>query len=216
MFTGLITDIGCVNSLQTRSRGGMRLTIRINTWQEPPQIGESIAVQGVCLTVNTATRNSFDCDMLQETATRTNLGRSRPGTEVNLERALRAGDRLGGHLVSGHIDGLGVCSAIDRAGADYVLTIRAGADLIADVVAKGSIACDGVSLTVARLETDRFSVHVIPHTWQATTLRKLRVGDTLNLETDLIGKHAARRSVPQNQTASSVTLGKLRQSGFDV
>ncbi len=216
MFTGLITDTGHIESIRPRGRGGAELTIRINGWKEPPQIGESIAVQGICLTVTKATNAYFRCDMLQETATRTNLGRSRPGTEVNLERALRAGDRLGGHLVSGHIDGLGVCAAIDRAGPDYVLTVRAARDLVAGIVPKGSIACDGVSLTVVRLESDRFSVHVIPHTWQATTLRKLHVGETINLETDLVGKHAARRADPQNQIASGVTPEMLRQSGFDV
>lgn len=214
MFTGLIEHIGTIVGIRARPGGGGELSIRIDDWDEPPQIGESIAVQGICLTVKKATRNGFDCDLLQETLARTNLGRRRPGARVNLERALRAGDRLGGHLVSGHIDGLGLCAAIHRMGPDYALSIRAAHDLIAGIVPKGSIACDGVSLTVAQLESERFSVHIIPHTWQATTLHQLHVGDRVNLETDMIGKHAARAEAPQPPSFSGMTMETLRRSGF--
>ncbi len=215
MFTGLITDIGQIDGMRRRGNGGAEMTVRIRDWKEPPRIGESIAVQGICLTVSAAHPDRFCCDVLRETLTRTNLGRLRPGNEVNLERALQAGDRLGGHLVSGHIDGSGLCLAIGQAGPDIALSVRAGRELIAGIIPKGSIACNGVSLTVVKREPDRFTVHVIPHTWQATTLRHLKAGDIINLETDMIGKYAAQRLAASGNTAASeLTLDTLRRSGF--
>ncbi len=214
MFTGLITDIGQIDRMRRRGNGGAELTVRIRNWQEPPRIGESIAVQGICLTVSAAHHDRFCCDVLRETLTHTNLGRLRPGSEVNLERALQAGDRLGGHLVSGHIDGAGLCVAIGQAGPDIALSVRARRELISGIVPKGSIACDGVSLTVVKREPDRFTVHVIPHTWQATTLRRLKPGDIINLETDMIGKYAAQRLTSDSVEPSGITLEKLYRSGF--
>ncbi len=215
MFTGLITDIGQIDGIRPRGNGGAEMTIRIRGWQEPAQTGESIAVQGICLTVTAATDAWFRCDVLRETLRRTNLGRLRPGREVNIERALQAGDRLGGHLVTGHIDGSGTCAAIEKAGPDIALTVRAAPDVIAGIVPKGSIACDGVSLTVVKREQDRFTVHVIPHTWQATTLRNLKSGDPINLETDMIGKYAAQQSATSGSpTVSEMTMDKLQRSGF--
>ncbi len=214
MFTGLITDIGQIEKIRPRGNGATEMTVRVRNWNEPAQIGESIAVQGICLTVNAAHHDWFRCDVLRETLTRSNLGRYRPGREVNLERALKAGDRLGGHLVSGHIDGVGICAAIGQAGPDIVLTVRAGRELIAEIVPKGSIACDGISLTVVKREPDRFTVHVIPHTWQVTTLRHLKPGDSINLETDMIGKYAAQRLASESVAPSGLTLEKLYRSGF--
>ncbi len=219
MFTGLISAIGRIESVRPRGQGGATLAIRHHDWPTPLEPGESIAVQGVCLTVTSATRQHFDCDLLRETLMRSNLGTRRAGACVNLERALRAGDRLGGHLVSGHIDGQGTCRAIDRVGPDYAVTIQAERRLLDGLVPKGSIACDGISLTVATLTNDHFSVHVIPHTWKATTLQWLRLGDRINLETDILGKHAAKSRDAAPAAAESghpLTVETLRRSGFDV
>lgn len=217
MFTGLISDIGRIEALRRRG-GAADITVSAAGWTTAPEIGESIAVQGVCLTVTSAGAGRFRCDLLNETLDRSTLGRRRPGDRVNLERALRAGDRLGGHLVSGHIDGQGICSAIARTGPDYAVTIRTGSELLAGMVPKGSVACDGVSLTIANLATDRFTVHVIPHTWSATTLQSLRIGDSINIETDLLGKHAASRMAHANDKTVScgITIDTLRRSGFDA
>ncbi len=216
MFTGLIAGMGRIRDVRRRGSGAAELSVGVQGWTEPPRIGESIAVQGVCLTVASGAKDRFCCHLLRETLERSNLGRLRSGDPVNLERALRVGDRLGGHWVSGHIDGGGVCTAIRRAGPDYVVEIRAASDLLRGVVEKGSIACDGISLTVAQRAEDRFSVHVIPHTWKATTLQRLRIGDTLNLETDFLGKYAAGRGDPIPAATGGLTMEHLRQSGFAV
>lgn len=214
MFTGLIQEIGRVESLQPRGNGGARLNVRTGNWQEPPRAGESIAVQGVCLTVTSGDNNRLGFDLLRETLASSNLGQRRTGDPVNLERALRAGDRLGGHLVSGHIDGQGICAGIANAGPDRVLTIKAERALLSGVVVKGSVACDGISLTVADAGPESFTVYVIPHTWNQTTLRWLRQGDAVNLETDLMGKYAAARGQAASSRSGAILLEDLRRCGF--
>jgi riboflavin synthase len=161
-------------------------------WDTPLETGESVAVQGACLTVTAIRGDGFSADLLDETLARTALRTIKPGARLNLERALRLCDRLGGHLVSGHIDECGVLAAVRPQGRDRILRVSASSALCRQTVLKGSIAIDGVSLTVCGLGDDWIEVHVIPHTWSATTLGDRKPGDAVNLEGDLIGKYVAR------------------------
>jgi riboflavin synthase len=192
MFTGLIQQTGRLEAL-TRSGGGWRLRVRCAPWSEGQLVlGESVAVQGACLTVVEVSGSGFAADVLDETLMRTALARLRPGERVNLERALRVGDRLGGHIVSGHIDETGTILRIENHGRDVGLTVACSNALARLTVMKGSLAIDGVSLTVAGLGADSVAVEIIPHTWQETSLSDRRTGDCVNLESDILGKHVAR------------------------
>ncbi|MFO7535483.1 MAG: riboflavin synthase [Kiritimatiellia bacterium] len=214
MFTGLIEQVGSLSRLETRGEGGL-LTVKCAPWEKPLVLGESMAVEGVCLTVASILPDGFGCDILRETLDRTTLGAKRPGAELNLERALQAGGRLGGHFVSGHVDGVGELLSVGRAGADWVLDIGASAELIAGMVLKGSIAVNGVSLTIARLSGDDFEVHLIPHTWSNTTLHGLKTGSRINLESDMLGKYV-RAFLQKNGHAGpgGLTLERMGEAGF--
>jgi riboflavin synthase len=213
MFTGLIQKIGTLDGLEARG-GGMALAIRHPAWDTPLSAGESVAVQGVCLTVSDAEPGRFRCDVLEATLAQTSLGRQRPGAGMNLERALRPTDRFGGHFVSGHVDGVGTLAARRRAGPDWVLRIACAPELTQEMVARGSVACDGVSLTLRLVEERGFEVHIIPTTWRETALGALAEGDPVNVETDLLGKYVRRfldRSAP---ACPAVTPESLRKAGF--
>lgn len=212
MFTGLVQQVGTLGATMPRSSGA-RLLIRHAAWATPLVLGESVAVQGACLTVTAATAGEFSCDVLDETLKRTVLGSAKVGCRVNLERALRADERLGGHIVTGHIDGLGQVKALRQAGADWILEVACADELISGIVPKGSIAINGVSLTVASLGESSFSVHLIPHTLSVTALSELRAGMSVNLETDLLGKYV-QRYLQTVQPGQGVTLEKLRKAGF--
>jgi len=212
MFTGIIQQVGRLAALQRRGGAG-RLTVTAGGWDPPLTLGESIAVEGVCLTVAAAAGREIRFDVLEETLAKTTLGRKPAGADVNLERAVRAGDFLGGHLVSGHVDGVGTLRALGRTGADRVLEIACDRELLRGVVAKGSIAVNGISLTVVELRADGFTVHIIPHTWEHTSLAGARAGDAVNLETDLIGKYVARY-LEGRAAGGDLTLDKLRAAGF--
>jgi len=192
MFTGLIQAVG-----QIGDRRGAALYIQCPELRPQIQIGDSIAVNGVCLTAATLTPQGFWADVSPETARRTNLGRSR---WVNLELALRVGDRLGGHFVSGHIDGTGILTRLVPTGEFWELTVTVPPPLTRYVVEKGSIAIDGMSLTVARCDDTRLTAAVVPHTYQQTHLVHSQPGDEVNLEADLIAKYleklAAKSSPP--------------------
>ena len=212
MFTGLIQQVG---RLRTRSRvaGGWSLTIAHAPWaDEPLVLGESVAAQGACLTVALLDAGAFGADLLDETLARTALGSLAVGAGINLERALRPTDRLGGHIVSGHIDETGRVEAIESCGRDWRVRVRITGEAARQTVVKGSIALDGISLTVAGLGDDWFEAHIIPHTWRATSLPERKVGDPVNIETDILGKHVARLlgiSRPE-----CLTFEKLAKAGF--
>ena len=212
MFTGLIQHVGSLAGLRTRG-AARSLAIRHEPFDAPLALGESVAVQGVCLTVTERRVNEFACDVLVETLARTNLGSKGPGARLNLERALRADERLGGHLVTGHVDGTGAVLARERAAEDWVLEIGCDDGLMAGIVLKGAIACDGVSLTVAALRRTSFTVHIIPFTWEHTSLCDRAVGDRVNLETDIIGKYV-QRYLALKGSENGLTLDDLRKAGF--
>ncbi len=212
MFTGLIEAVGTLRALE-RHDGGARLTVAAPTWQMPLVPGESIAVQGACLTVAGFDAATFHADVLEETLRRTNLMGKRSGQALNLERALRLGDRLGGHLVSGHVDTVGTLESVRMEGRDRVLRIRCGREAAAEVVEKGSVALDGISLTVSAVSDDAFEVCVIPWTWGHTSLQERQPGDTINVETDMIGKYI-RRHLSMREGGGGVDHDMLAAAGF--
>lgn len=193
MFTGLIEEVGSVRSVRTHA-GGARLEIEV-CWRdgEIPSPGDSVAVNGACLTVLDPGEDGFAADLSPETTRRTLLGAAAPGTPVNLERALRLGDRLGGHLVQGHVDGIVRVLAVQRQGGFTRIRVELPPERSAELAEKGSVALDGVSLTVARLGAGWFEVAVIPETLRATTLGRWRGGERAHLETDILAKYVARR-----------------------
>lgn len=214
MFTGLIQQVGTLAGKKNRG-DGMNLTICHTPWESPLVLGESIAVQGACLTVTSIQDRKFTCDVLNETLQKTNLGTKAEGAKLNLERALRADERLGGHMVTGHIDGLGTIQGLVQKGADWILEVLCQNDVLAGIVPKGSISVDGVSLTVADLRPKSFTVHLIPHTLANTSLHGLKKGDSVNLETDIIGKYV-QRYLGLMQGGKGVTTDALRSAGFPV
>jgi len=204
MFTGIVEETGVVERVHPTDQA-IELTVRPNICGQGLRVGDSVAVNGCCLTVvkiaGRGARRMMQFDLLQETWRRTNLQYVRPGARVNLERALRADGRLGGHFVTGHIDGLGRIRRWERAGQDWVLDIAAPPEVMRYVVFKGSIAVDGISLTVAAVLRGGFRIWIIPHTWEVTALRERQVGDAVNLEADLVGKYIeqmlARMELPR-------------------
>ena len=195
MFTGIVEETGVVEKIQP-AKNAIQLTVRAALCARGVKAGDSIAVNGCCLTVAKITgrgrSRSLQFALLRETWARTNLSAGEVGSLVNLERALAADGRFGGHFVSGHIDGTGKIIRWERAGADHVLDIAASPDVLRYVVFKGSIAVDGISLTVAAVTKKSFRLWIIPHTHEITALRERKVGDTVNLEADLLGKYVER------------------------
>jgi len=211
MFTGLVQKTGSVKRV-SHIDGGWSFEILYDRWPDNLEDGESIAVQGVCLTVTSFNDNSFTADLLDETMIRTALHRVSSGSKVNLERALAVGDRLGGHIVSGHVDESGVMLAIDKRGRDIALRFSCSKQLSRHSVIKGSITIDGVSLTISGLGDDWIEVNIIPHTLEVTTLGLRTPGDDVNLEGDVIGKYVARLMGKDNECG--VTEKMLSENGF--
>jgi riboflavin synthase len=213
MFTGLIEKLGTVSARAARTAGA-RLTIQ--GAPGPLALGESVAVDGVCLTVDKlAGEEGFEADASAETLARTTLGRLFPGSPVNLERALAVGDRLGGHIVSGHVDGTGELAERRPMGDALFVAFRMPAGLARFVAEKGSICVNGVSLTVNHVEPGGFDAVLVPHTRQKTTLDTLRVGDAVNLEVDLLARYVARLlEAGSDPSGDAAWLDRLRAGGF--
>jgi riboflavin synthase len=191
MFTGLIEQVGRLERVEPMG-GTARFWISAPGMAPDLAEGESVAVDGACLTVERAQGDSFLAFASEETLCRTTLGEARPGREVNLERALRVGDRLGGHLVAGHVDATGVLVSLEPRGEGYLLRAEAPREILAASVSKGSIAVDGISLTLVDVSVGDFTAAIIPQTFRNTSLRARSPGDRVNLESDLIGKYVAK------------------------
>ena len=221
MFTGIIEDIGTVRKIQ-RGRFSAVLTISASQVLEGTKIGDSIAVNGVCLTVTAVGDGSFCADIMHESLSRSSLGSLGPGSRVNLERAMAANGRFGGHIVAGHVDGVGSIRSVQKDDNAVWYTISADPSVLRYIVEKGSVAIDGISLTVARVTDRDFSVSIIPHTLAHTALALKKAGDLVNLENDIIGKYVEKlcglASAPaqpdSSRRASSLTREFLAEHGF--
>jgi riboflavin synthase len=217
MFTGLIEEVGEINSV-TRKGNSAQIKVRAGKILKDTKLGDSISTNGVCLTVTEKTSNTFTVDVMPETMKRTNLKNFKYGSKVNLERALRVGDRLDGHMVSGHIDGLGKISNYLKEDNAVWITVEADKSLLKYIIEKGSIAIDGTSLTVAYVDDRSFKVSIIPHTGEATTLLDKKIGDEVNLECDMVGKYIEKfmkfEKNKSEEPKSNLNEDFLRQNGF--
>ena len=218
MFTGIIEEMG---TLQGIERGNQSAVLHIHCRKvlEGTQIGDSIAVNGVCLTVTTINSEGYTADVMAETLDRSALGSLKRGSRVNLERAMPADGRFGGHIVAGHVDGIGTIRNITRDETAVWYQIAAAPDVLRYIVEKGSITIDGISLTVARVSDADFSVSIIPHTQANTILADKKVGDVVNLETDIIGKYVEkllqpREALQPEKKESKLTMEFLMENGF--
>lgn len=217
MFTGIIEELGVIQEIKKGSKSS-KLLIKANKVLESTKVGDSICTNGVCLTVTDLKINSFEADIMAETLRRSNLGDLKVGSKVNLERALTLQSRLGGHIVSGHIDGTGkVISLVKEDNATWV-TIKTTNDILRYIVLKGSITIDGISLTVAYVDDKSFKVSIIPHTAQETTLLNKTNGDTVNLECDVISKYVQKlmgfAPMDKYNESASITEDFLKINGF--
>lgn len=219
MFTGIVEELGSVKRISRGARS-VKLEIAATKVIEDAHVGDSICTQGVCLTVTELGSGSFAADVMHETLSRSSLGSLAVGDPVNLERAMPVGGRLGGHIVSGHIDGTGRIVRVKNDGNAVWYTVSAGPELMRYIVEKGSIAIDGISLTVARVSDASFAVSTIPHTGEMTTLSARREGDVVNLECDIIAKYVEKLMRPREPAGESpggtsgITMELLAENGF--
>ena len=215
MFTGIVEEMGTIRAVRRGVHSSV-LSIGASVVLSDLKIGDSVAVNGVCLTATGRDAGGFTADVMHETLDRSTLGTLVSGSPVNLERAMAADGRFGGHIVSGHIDGTGTIAGLRRDDNAVWYTVQAEPKLLRYVVEKGSVTIDGISLTVASVEADCFSVSLIPHTAAVTVLGRKRPGDTVNLETDILGKYVEKLLRPREEAApeSGVTLEFLAQNGF--
>lgn len=217
MFTGIVEEIGVVEKIQ-KGRYSAVLTILADKVLEDSKVGDSIAVNGICLTVTSIKSGRFTADVMHETLNRSSLSNIRNGSHVNLERAMQANGRFGGHIVSGHVDGVGRVMRIRRDDTAIWYTIKADPKVMRYIVEKGSVTIDGISLTVAEAAQDSFSISAIPHTVAQTVLKDRREGDAVNLETDVIGKYVEKLLVTDGPEPgngkSSITKEFLDRYGF--
>jgi riboflavin synthase len=214
MFTGLIEKVAYIAD-RTISEGAGKLTLQLDSNFDRIVKGESIAVNGVCLTVEEFDDSTITFHVLNETFTKTNLAEIPPGSKVNLERALAVGERLGGHIVSGHVDTLAKVLQWTETGTDWILTVALPELIHPFMVTKGSITIDGVSLTVAELKDDSFSVHLIPTTLSETALFERQAGASVNLEADIIGKYVLKQITPYKEnTSDNLTMDTLLEAGW--
>ncbi len=212
MFTGIIEEIGTILAIKKGTRSAV-LTVKAEKIMKDMHVGDSIAVNGVCLTVISFENGQFDADVMPETLNRSSLGRLKSGSHINLERAMAANGRFGGHIVAGHIDGTGTIHEIKRDDNAVWYTINAEDKIMRYIVEKGSVAIDGISLTVAQTEKNRFKVSIIPHTMQKTVLEEKKKGDIVNLENDCVGKYVEHLLGLEKKT-DGITMDFLRENGF--
>jgi riboflavin synthase len=214
LFTGIVEELGVIKAVR-RGAESARLVIDAAGIIEGSRVGDSIMVNGVCLTSTYFGGRDFTADVMAETLDKSNLGILKTGDRVNLERALRLGDRLGGHIVSGHIDGIGTISQCEKRDIATLITIKAPETVMRYVIKKGSVAIDGISLTVVNFVKDAFQVSLIPHTERETTLGFKKTGDTVNLEGDIIGKYIERMmSIRSSGNDSKLSMSFLAEHGF--
>lgn len=220
MFTGIIESLGTISSIRSSGRIGKRLAVETDINLDGTAIGDSIAVNGACLTVVDIERKRFDVDVSPETLDKTTLGNAKTGDRVNIERALRLSDRLDGHLVSGHIDGIGTIRRKKLTGNALIITFEIPFSVSRYIIKKGSVAVDGVSLTVNNCDEGRFEVSIIPHTAKLTTMGIKVENDSVNIETDMIGKYIERFVGSQTGTGekkeikASIDMAFLSKTGF--
>ncbi|EIW18087.1 MULTISPECIES: riboflavin synthase [Pelosinus] len=219
MFTGLVEELGKVKAI-ARGVKSVRLTVAAKKVLQDVKLGDSIAVNGTCLTVVEYDANYFTADVMPETVDSTALANLQIGSKVNLERTLSIGDRFGGHIVSGHIDGIGIIRAKDNNDNAVIIKIEAGSEVMRYIVKKGSIAIDGISLTIVDYGQDWFTVSLIPHSASATTLGFKKTGDVVNLEADVIGKYVEKLlnldSAQQQSKTSAINMNFLEKNGFTL
>ncbi|MGN0153641.1 MAG: riboflavin synthase [Lachnospiraceae bacterium] len=223
MFTGIVEEIGTVVSVSQGTKAA-KLTLQGNLIFEDMHIGDSIAVNGVCLTVTEKTSNTFIVDVMPETLRRSSLGKLTKGSKVNMERAMAANGRFGGHIVSGHIDGTGEIESFVKEDNAVWVTINASSKLLKYIIEKGSITIDGISLTVAYVDNRCFKVSLIPHTAANTTLLTKKAGDIVNLENDIVGKYIDKllhfeektpvAEAEEDITAGGISMDFLAENGF--
>lgn len=214
MFTGIVEEIGLVENVK-KGPASASVTINAPAVTAGTKTGDSIAVNGICLTVTSLAGSTFTADIMHESLNRSSLSDLRGGSRVNLERAMAADGRFGGHIVSGHVDGTGIISAIREDDNAVWYTVRTSPAIMRYIVEKGSVTIDGVSLTVAAVTEDSFSVSVIPHTRQVTIMGDLRAGDKVNLENDIIGKYVEKFLKPEETSVkSNITREFLTRCGF--
>ncbi len=214
IFTGLIEEKGKLSTMVSNSKS-MKLTIQADKVLQQVKLGDSIAVNGVCLTVVNYSANEFSVEAMPETVSKTTLGKLKVGSEVNLERALRLEDRLGGHIVQGHVDGIGRITDKRKSEIAIVFTFAAPPEIMRYTVTKGSIAIDGISLTVVEANDESFSVSLIPHTAHYTTLGNKEIGELVNIESDIIGRYIEKLLHPPGaKNEKRLNLGFLAENGF--
>lgn len=217
MFTGIIEEVGTLEEIITGNGFGI-MKVKCSKVLEDTKIGDSIATNGVCLTVREKDAFSFSADVMGETLAKTNLGSLKIGDKLNLERALRLSDRLGGHIVSGHIDGIGEIVSIAEESDGTWLTISAPQEVLKYVIYKGSISIDGISLTVAYVDNEVFKVSVIPHTLENTILHNKKINSKVNLECDLVGRYIEKLFSPKDEkeenNKSNISMEFLKNNGF--
>jgi riboflavin synthase len=218
MFTGIIEEVGVIRSIRKGAKSAV-ITIQANKIMEDIHLGDSIAMNGVCLTVTSFDDHSYSVDIMHESLKRTNLADMKAGSRVNLERAMPANGRFGGHIVAGHVDGTGVITSMERDDNAVWIHVDTEPAVLKYIVEKGSITIDGISLTVAKVDSKSFAVSVIPHTGAHTTLLEKKAGDTVNLETDIIGKYVEKllgyKAEEEKNASSNITMEFLARHGFD-
>ena len=216
MFTGIIEEVGVIKSIRMGAQTAV-ITIEAEKVLEDIHLGDSIAMNGVCLTVTSFDSHSYSVDIMHESLKRNNLGSMKSGSRVNLERAMAADGRFGGHIVAGHVDGTGKITSMEKDDNAVWIYIQAEPSVLKYIVEKGSITIDGISLTVAKVDEKSFAVSVIPHTGTHTTLLEKKPGDTVNLENDMIGKYVEKLlnyQEKENKPSSRITMEFLRENGF--